>query len=211
MQPAVRAYRPEDLDGLYEVCLRTARAGGDARGTYRRDRIVGDIYAAPYACAEPRHVYVLDDGAGAVLGYVLGTADTADFVRWYREVWIPETADRCPPPAEPPVSPDDALLALHRRPERMLVPELAAWPAHLHIDLLPRAQGQGWGGRLMDTFLAGLRDVGVHGVHLGVDADNVAAAGFYRRLGFARAEVASAGPRAMWLHRDTSPIAARTA
>ncbi len=29
------------------------------------------------------------------------------------------------------------MVDLHHRPERMLLPELAAYPAHLHIDLLP--------------------------------------------------------------------------
>ncbi|MGW1607346.1 hypothetical protein ACWCQV_41735, partial [Streptomyces eurythermus] len=34
-------------------------------------------------------------------------------------------------------------------------PELAAYPAHLHIDLLPRWQGRGHGRRLLHTFRTG--------------------------------------------------------
>ena len=58
------------------------------------------------------------------------------------------------------------------------------YPAHLHIDLLPSAQGQGWGRALMDRFLAQLRAAGVAGVHLGVATVNLRAVAFYARLGF---------------------------
>ncbi len=58
------------------------------------------------------------------------------------------------------------------------------YPAHLHIDLLPSAQGQGWGRALMDRFLAQVRSAGARGVHLGVATVNRGAAAFYTRLGF---------------------------
>lgn len=60
----------------------------------------------------------------------------------------------------------------------------AAYPAHLHIDLLPEAQGGGNGSRLIHTLLGALRSRGVHGVHLGVGKANAGAVGFYRHLGF---------------------------
>ena len=42
-------------------------------------------------------------------------------------------------------------------------PYAAEYPAHLHIDLLPELQGQGWGRRLIDTLVAALRERGVRG------------------------------------------------
>lgn len=203
--PHVRAYRPTDLAALYDICVRTADAGGDARGLYRSDELMGDLFAAPYAVLEPEHAHVLDDGSGAAVGYVVGTADTARFVQRYRQVWIPRLAGRYPLPADPPVSPDDAMLALHHHPERMLVPELAGWPAHLHIDLLPAWQGRGWGRRLMSTLLDGLRSAGVPAVHLGMLTANTGARRFYDRLGFEVIEVADAGP-ATYLGRNTAPL-----
>jgi ribosomal protein S18 acetylase RimI-like enzyme len=59
----------------------------------------------------------------------------------------------------------------------------ADYPAHLHVDLLPRAQGSGHGRQLVDHLLSRLRAMGVLGVHLGVDADNERAIGFYRHVG----------------------------
>lgn len=203
--PTVRPYRDGDLAAVYDICVRTADAGGDARGRHSSDLLMGDLFAAPYVTAEPEHAHVLDDGAGTAVGYVVGTADTAGFVRWYRDSWIPATAERCPRPPDPPLTPEHEMLALHHRPERMLVPELAAHPAHLHIDLLPAWQRQGWGRELLRSFLTGLRAAGVPHVHLGMLAANVAARAFYDRLGFAPLPVVDAGPLT-YLGRDTSPL-----
>lgn len=203
--PYVRAYRPDDLPAVYDICVRTADAGGDARGKYRSDQLMGDLYAAPYAVLEPEHAHVLDDGAGTAVGYVVGTADTAAFVRRYRDGWIPRLAGRYPDPADPPRTPDDEMLALHHRPERMLVPQLDGWPAHLHIDLLPQWQGAGWGRRLMSAFVDGLRAAGVPAVHLGMVTVNTRARRFYDKLGFEPIAVADAGP-VTYLGRDTTPI-----
>ena len=61
---------------------------------------------------------------------------------------------------------------------------LSAYPSHLHIDVLPRLQGAGIGGRLMQTLLDALRAGGSCGVHLVVSAGNPHAIGFYHHVGF---------------------------
>jgi GNAT superfamily N-acetyltransferase len=94
----------------------------------------------------------------------------------------------------PPSARDDDMLALHHGPERMIVPELAAYPAHLHIDVLPDWQGKGLGRELMVAFLAGLAGAGVRAVHLGMLSANVDARAFYDRVGFHEVEVPDAGP-----------------
>ena len=202
MRPAIRRYRPSDLDAVYDICLRTADGGADASGMYVDDRLVGDIFAAPYVTLEPQHAHVLDDGTGAAVGYVLGTADTATFARRYRDEWLPATAGRYPEPADPPVTPSDVMLSLHLHPERMVVPDLADYPAHLHIDLLPEWQGQGFGRLLMGAFLAGVHAAGALKVHLGVMPGNTAARAFYDRLGFH--EIPVENPDVFYLGRDTA-------
>ncbi len=202
MQPFLRAYSPADLDALYDICVRTADRGADARGMYVDDRLMGDIFAAPYATLEPQHTHLLDDGTGTAVGYVLGTADTATFVRRYREEWLPATEGRYPAPAEPPVTPTDMMLGLHLNPERMLVPELAGHPAHLHIDLLPEWQGRGFGRALMNAFLAGVRAAGAERVHLGMAPANVKARAFYDRLGFT--EIPTGDVTVTYLGRSTA-------
>ena len=53
-------------------------------------------------------------------------------------------------------------------------------------DLLPEAQGQGWGRRLIEALLDELAARGATGVHLEMDPANEAAGAFYARLGFSR-------------------------
>ncbi|MEU4625363.1 GNAT family N-acetyltransferase [Actinoplanes sp. NPDC023801] len=188
--PEIRPYRPADRAALYDICVRTADAGGDARGVYSSDDLMGDLFAGPYAQLEPHLAFVLDDG-GEVAGYVVGTADTPEFVRRYRAEWIPLVGDRYPVPPPPPRTPEQDMIALHFRPERMLVPGLDGHPAHLHIDLLPHCQGHGFGRRLIDRFLD---TVDAPGVHVGMLTANVKARGFYDRLGFTVLPVPDPGP-----------------
>jgi GNAT superfamily N-acetyltransferase len=90
------------------------------------------------------------------------------------------------------VTREDSMLWLHEHPERMNVPELADYPAHLHIDLLPEWQGKGFGRGLINAFLTGLREAGVARVHLGMAVANVEARAFYDRLGFTEITVPGA-------------------
>jgi ribosomal protein S18 acetylase RimI-like enzyme len=198
----IRSYRPTDLDAVYDICVRTANSGGDARGDTIDDRLVGDIFAAPYVTLEPEHAFVIDDGDGNAVGYVLGTADTPTFVRRFREEWLPLVKARYPAPNDPPATRSDFWLGLALAPERMLIPELAGYPAHLHIDLLPDWQGKGFGRGLMDAFLTSLREAGVGRVHLGMARDNHGARAFYDRLGFTEIPVPDSG--AVFLGRATA-------
>ena len=192
MGVGIRRYEDGDHDAVYDICVRTGAAGGDARGKYGSDDLVPDLFAGPYVFLEPRFAFVLDDGDRAV-GYVIGTPDTAAFARAYRERWIPRLADRYQEPPDPPVTPDEAMLALHYRPERMLWSELPTYPAHLHIDLLPDFQGSGYGRKLIDTFCDAVADAGAVGVHVCVASENIKALGFYERVGFSCVEVDEPG------------------
>lgn len=193
MAPRIRRYKPGDHDAVYDICVRTADAGGDARGKYRSDDLMPDLFAGPYVFLEPRFAFVLDD-AGQAVGYVIGTPDTAAFARGYRERWIPRLAGRYPVPPEPPVTPDDEMLALHYRPERLLWPGFDRYPAHLHIDLLPGFQGSGYGRQLIAAFCACVAEAGAAGVHVVVVTENTRALGFYDRLGFIALAVDDPGP-----------------
>ncbi|GAA4823687.1 GNAT family N-acetyltransferase [Streptomyces ziwulingensis] len=196
---AVRPYRPEDYPDLDDICVRTGYEGQDSRPHYADPSVLTATFAAPYVHLEPELAFVLDDGTGRAVGYVLGTADTARFAADFRTVWLPRVAGRHPAPESPPGTgtgtgtQDEAIARLLHDPERMIVPELAAYPAHLHIDLLPEWQGRGHGRTLMHTFLRALRERGVPAVHLVMSTANTGARAFYDRLGFHEIEVPEAG------------------
>jgi len=179
----VRRFQPSDRPSVYDICVRTADSGRDASGLYSDDDLMPEIYAGPYLHLAPDLAFVVDDGDRAV-GYVLGVADTAAFAADFRDSWLPLVADRRPRPVAAPTTRDELAIDTLHHPERMIRPELVAYPAHLHIDLLPQAQGKGWGRRLIGVLLAELAERGVQAVHLSYAPENSSAAAFYRRLGF---------------------------
>jgi ribosomal protein S18 acetylase RimI-like enzyme len=184
----LRKYEPEFLPDLYRICLETGDSGKDASAAFTDPELLGAFYAAPYAILEPDLTFVLQDETG-VCGYILGTRDSNRFATWMEHEWLPAWRSKYP------------LTIAHVSPETLSYQEriiglihrgytpydcVPEYPAHLHIDLLPRAQGQGWGRALMNTFLNRLRALEVPGVHLGVGKSNPGAIQFYERLGFAR-------------------------
>ena len=182
MEFAIRLYRPGDLPALNQICLRTGDSGEDASQLYRDPDLLGSFFATPYAVLEPDLCFVLTR-QDTPCGYMLGTRDTAAFYARCEREWFPDLRRRYPLPEASDHSPDAQIIRLfHARHEGD--PELAGYPAHLHIDLLPEAQGQGCGRRLMDTFLARLRALRVPAVHLHVGKRNTRAIGFYERVGF---------------------------
>ena len=196
---SVRRYESRDLAALREICVRTGYRGTDATGVMADTAILPDAYAEPYVVHDPGLAFVADDG-GAAVGYIVGTADTNAFADWFAETWLPRVAPKHAAPPEHPDNFEEAILRDLHNPARMVLPELAGYPAHLHIDLLPGYQGQGLGRRLMDAFLAALRARGVASVHLGMDPANTGARAFYDKLGFAPIEVPGGG---IYLGRST--------
>jgi ribosomal protein S18 acetylase RimI-like enzyme len=172
----IRPARPDDRDALYDICVRTADSGGDARGQWSTDDLMPDLFAGPYLALEPSLAFVADDG-GTTVGYVVGARDTAAFTRRLRSEWAPPLAAKY---AHPATAEEANLLRILFGPSDPPPPELAGYPAHLHIDLLPAYQRRGLGSRLLDRFLAA---AGVP-VHLGMLTRNTAARAFYDRYGF---------------------------
>jgi ribosomal protein S18 acetylase RimI-like enzyme len=184
---------------VYEVCVETADSGRGVRGRYTTDDLVPDAVAGPYLFLEPGHAYVLDDGGRAV-GYVIGTASTAGFVAAYQQRWLPRLRARYQPLADPPGTEEEHRLDVMFHPERLLVPELAAHPAHLHINLLAAYRGAGHGRELMSTFLASVAAAGAPSCHLAVRRENLNARRFYARLGWRPVQVHGAAPPTYLVH-----------
>jgi ribosomal protein S18 acetylase RimI-like enzyme len=180
----IRSYRPDDLDALYRICLLTGDAGKDATHQFDDPKLLGHVYAAPYAVLSPETVFVAEDGEG-VAGYIVGPVDTHAFEKRLEAEWWPHLRAQIPAPGRTPAGRRDDRMREHihrppHTPRRISEP----YPAHLHINLLPRLQGQGLGARLIDRWLAAVRERGARGAHLGVGEANARAIGFYRAYGF---------------------------
>lgn len=187
----IRRYRPDDHDALAEVCVRTADAGGEATGMLSDDGLWSALFFSPYVERHPDLAFVADDD-GVALGYIVCAPDTEDFEGWFRSTWWPRFAQRFPHPGDEPGR-EAGLVRYGYGRGAELAPYVSDNPAHLHIDLLPAAQGRGVGRALVDTLLTELRARGVPGVHLGADPANTGALAFYDRIGFTRRDTAGDG------------------
>ena len=184
----LRPFRPGDLDALYAISLATGHQGGDASALYRDPTLMGAIYSAPYAVLAPRLVIVAEMD-GDVVGYAVGTADTAAFEARLEHDWWPalRAHHTAPDPAR-----HDTWTADERRIHAFYHPAAAPrsilpdFPAHMHMNLLPQAQGKGVGTALLTRWLEGLQREtdAVRGVHVGANKQNARACHFWQARGF---------------------------
>ena len=168
----IRPSAPADLAALRHICLLTGNDGTDATGLYSSDELLPDVFLEPYVTLAPSTAWVVDLGAGPV-GYLVATLDTAAFLSAWEKRWAPEFDRRHP------VLPAGEEWLREWRPT-----PVPGHPAHLHIDLLPSAQGGGWGRALLRQVALAAVEAGVPGIHLGVSASNERARAFYAHLGF---------------------------
>ena len=189
---ALRPYETRDLEGVRDVCFATGFMGEPVADQFADRDAFAHLFCDWYVLNRPDTCWVLDDGSGRVVGYLLGSPDG-------------------PPP---PGTVERTLMGRHLLGRALLVRpgtarffvrvvwDLArdrsllhspvdqhAYPADMHIDLLPEARGQGLGAELVRTWLERLRGLDVPGVHLGTMGENSAAIAFFESRGFE-----SAGP-----------------
>ncbi len=178
----IRPFHLSDLGALYDICLRTGNSGKDARKLYGDSEILGHYFAAPYVAFEPELCFILDNHTRP-LGYILGTSDSRRYLHWTEQHWFPLLRQRYARERENFTQKDRYLRELILR-GYVFKEELAEYPAHLHIDILPEGQGRGMGRKLMEAFMAALRKKNTPALHLEVGLSNPGAIAFYRRMGF---------------------------
>ena len=177
----IRPATIHDLPGAYRVCLQTGDSGADATSKFHNPDLLGHVYVGPYVVGEPDSAFVVADDQG-VAGFILAANDTIAFQGWAEEHWWPEL--RAQYPVIHGDSEDARITRMLHNPPRAEQSVLETHPAHLHIDLLPRVNGQGFGRALMVRLFEHLRKRNVRGVHLEVGTGNTNATAFYRHLGF---------------------------
>jgi ribosomal protein S18 acetylase RimI-like enzyme len=195
----IRPARPEDQAGAYYVCLKTGDFGKDGEPFYREDPdALGRIFVGPYLQFEPDLSLVLEDEKG-ICGYAFAALDSRIFYDRYEREWRPRLAAEFPMP-----SGDRAnwtrvqhVHSWYHQPDYFTPEPYVDYPSHMHIDLLLRAQGRGYGRRMMEQLMTKLRERGSPGAHLGVSLINVSAQAFYKKLGFDELARTGAGNEAV--------------
>jgi GNAT superfamily N-acetyltransferase len=199
---AIRPFQSDDLDALYRISLATGLAGGDAAHLYEDTRLMGHIYAAPYAVLEPQLALVVEDGEG-VGGYVVGTTDTAAWEVKLEQAWWPPLRKRYALPAEADAerwTPDQRRAFTIHRPTPTPSAVARQYPAHLHMNLLPRLHRRGVGTTLFERWTALAHARGATAMHVATNRANVGSVVFWRKMGFEDLDGLPQG-RTLWMGR----------
>lgn len=169
---SIRKYNEKDYDDVRYVCL---NCDGEAlTGTGAKFLLL--TYCDYYIENEPDNCFVLDDD-GRTVGYILCAENFDNFYEKFRAHYLPALI----PLGESRHQWAKNSVVLHEKYKD-------EFPAHLHVDLLPDYQRQGWGTRLMNVLFEQLREKGVTGVMLTAGISNEAGKNFYRKHGFTEYE-----------------------
>ncbi|KKC34651.1 GNAT family N-acetyltransferase [Devosia psychrophila] len=180
----LRPYRESDLEALYEICLVTGDSGQDASPLHNDRKVIGELYSAPYGVLEPEHVFVAEDDEG-VAGYVVGTHDTAEFEARLEREWWPRLRRHYAGVAREGLTATDRMrVAAINEPGTNPADIVASYPAHIHMNLLPRLRGQRVGSELLRLWVEQAEAAGVSGIHLGANDKNAGGVAFWTKSGF---------------------------
>ena len=189
MTLTIRKATKEDDPFVSRICLLTGDAGNSAEHLHDCPELPGLVYAVPYVHLPTTWGFVLtDETIGEPVGYILGSTDTRAFEEYAKEHWWPPLAEKYPPSIATKsgdVHYTKLLRNMHTAPQ----PCVDFSPAHLHIDILPAYQKQGWGKKLIGHAIDYLKESeGLNSIWLGLDPRNKGAKVFYGKLGFKQVE-----------------------
>jgi ribosomal protein S18 acetylase RimI-like enzyme len=182
-------------EALSRICLLTANYGTSAEGLHSIKELPGLVYALPYVNLPTTFGFVLEDvqqdgTEGEVFGYILGTTDTKLFMEAAEKDWYPSVRENYPKEVSKEeeakrTEADKQYIKIIHKPDIPSPEVFEVSPVHIHIDLLPQVQRQGWGRKLMGAVVEYLREhhPGIDAIWIGVDPRNEEGKKFYRKIG----------------------------
>lgn len=197
----IRRIQSSDLDALYSVSIATGALGEDASPLYADPKIVGHIYMAPYALLAPEKTLLVEDGEG-VAGFIVGTTDTPNWEVRLDKEWWPTLRAQYPEPKinhEKFWTPDERRAATVHNPVPTPTAVTREYPAHVHMNLMPRIRRKGLGSRLLSQWQA---ENSAKAIHVGVNRANLGAIEFWKQQGFREIGINDVVPGpTIWLGR----------
>ena len=201
---SIRHYTTADLEPLYAICLATGDRGQDATRLYAHAELIGHLYAGPYGLFQPDLAVIAEDSDG-VVGYAVSVTDTVAWEELLEQSWWPTLRERYTDPglvSKVNRTADQSRAAIIHRPQTVPMAVAGPYPAHLHMNLLPRGRGKGTGAALFEAWarLASLR--GAKAAHIGANRNNRRAVRFWGKLGFTELALdPTIGTRTVWMGR----------
>lgn len=167
----IREMRTSDISAVESICLQTAAPQLRKNETACENTLL--LYNRYYTRAELAHCFVAADENDTAVGYILCAPDFSRYRKGFSACEVKQVRKL------------GLLRGLRAKAEyKLQQPFQKAYPAHLHIDLLPGYQHMGLGTQLMDRLKAHLREHGISGVCLCVAKNNTGAVRFYQKHGF---------------------------
>ncbi|MER3426262.1 MAG: GNAT family N-acetyltransferase [Thermoleophilia bacterium] len=177
--PRLRPAQRKDLEAIARLSHATAFLGEPA-WFFPSEALWGELFVRPYL--ERGCCNLVAEEEGGVLGYILGACHPLGLLPYFL-LRLPLLLLRILLFAYGPPGPYlRYLLRLVLHPG--LKAPYRTYPAHLHIAVDPKAQGQGLGQALMEAFLHCLKTQGIPGVQLSTTQKNEAARRLYLKMGF---------------------------
>ncbi|KAJ7198931.1 hypothetical protein C8J57DRAFT_465175, partial [Mycena rebaudengoi] len=166
MPISIRQASVDDAPALSRICLLTADAGKSAEDLHNFPELPGLLWAVPYVHLPTTWGFVMvDEINGEVVGYIVGSKDTRAYEEHAAENLWPVLAEMYP--LSPTMKSGDKEYAEMLRKMRTIPDSnLLFSPAHMHIDILPGYQKQGWGRKLIHTAAEYLKAEGIDGIWL---------------------------------------------
>lgn len=169
----IRKYESKDFDDVRYTCLNSDELADEGNLA----EFVLHTFCDYYLEREPENCFVLDDDGRAV-GYIICAENYDSYKEIFDKDYLPLNKNL-----------GDDLYKWACESTVLQNKYKADYPAHLHIDLLPPYQRQGWGGKLLEALFAHLKSKGIKGVMLTTGTENIKGGNFYKKYGFEILEV----------------------
>ena len=171
---SIRPVHINDTPALYRVCLLTSDAGQSAEFSHQFPELPGLYYIDPLVKQPPTFGFVLVSSNSEVreeiLGYLLATTDTRRHQAIIEEKCYAPLRPKYPNDPYPTGSTARDQFIINRIHKPLIRPQhlVDMTPTHIHINILPQAQRQGWGVKLIDYAVNHLKQMGQSGLFLGI-------------------------------------------
>ena len=164
----IRSFDEKDRENCRDICHKTATAPEYVKSK----ELVCLLYCDYYLDNEPDNCFVLVDDCDNAVGYILCAEDEKAFGKGMK-------------PYLKKVRKLSFGQWFAHLIEGVLDKSVAKkYPAHLHIDILPEGQRQGYGSKILGALETHLQSKGIQGVRLGVGGLNEGAHRFYEANGY---------------------------
>ncbi len=167
----IRAYKPEDKERLRYICKETA--SDNLKRDLKKLEAVPVIYNDYFTEQESDNVFVLCNDEDIPVGYILCSSNPELFEIKMKTEYLKRAV------AQKKSAVIDCiayLVAFKNTPKKYRV--------HFHTDILPEAQRQGWGTKLMDTLVLHLKSKNIEYLSgIGINTQSVGYK-FYKKYGY---------------------------